>query len=331
MDTARRWTLARIVRAPIARPLAANRDARMLARTTLGILAAFAGTLFVPGLLFVLGPVVFGVAHVAADVRYLVRRPRMPAHVAALMYAGCAVLLAIRALEMALPEVLPYAELEIAAASVWILAAAASVHWRWAAFVFGLVCPLALVAWSHAQEARLVFAHVHNLVGIFVWLALFRRRRARFVWPLALLAAATLVLVLGVTLPLVVRWGTFDRWGTSLGTVSDWLAPSLGYPLAQGVTLSYVFLQSLHYMVWLVWIPDEASRAEGTPTFRMSARSLLSDFTKVGLAAMTLLALSVVVASCIDVHATRLSYLSLATFHGYLELAALAYLSRRGA
>jgi hypothetical protein len=326
LDLARRWTIAQIVRWPAARPFAAKRDLRMLARTTFGIVFAFAATLVAPGLLFVLGPIVLGVAHVASDVRYLVRRPASPT---VLMYGGCAAILALRACEMARPDLLPYARLEIALAGAWIMAAACSV--RRGFVVCAPVLALVAIAWGRADAARLVFAHVHNLVGVIVWLVVFRRRRALFTVPLALLALALGLLLSGATIPAVLAWRTFDVFGMNLYLVSDWLAPRVGDPLAQGVTLAYVFLQSIHYMVWLVWIPDEATRAEGTTTFRMTGRGLVRDFTPVGLAAILAAAAAVIVFAFVNVHGTRIAYLSLATFHGYLELAALAYLAPGGA
>jgi hypothetical protein len=330
MDTARRWTIAQIVRRPAVRPLATRRDVRMLARTTLGIAIAFAATLVAPGFLFVLGPVLFGVAHVASDVRYLVRRPAVPARIAGLMYGGCAMLLALRALEMAAPELLDYPRVEIALAGAWIAVAGASARGAGRLVVAGGVAALVAIAWNGAAVARLVFAHVHNLVGIVVWLVLFRKRRALFALPLAVLAALLVTLLSGWTVPLVLRWRTFDVLGTNLYLVSDWLAPRVGDPLAQGLTLAYVFLQSLHYMVWLVWIPDEATLAQGTPTFRMTARGVTRDFTPTGLVAIGAAAAAVALGALVDVHATRVTYLSLATFHGYLEVAALAYLVRSG-
>jgi hypothetical protein len=331
MDAARRWTIAQIVRWPAVRPFAARRDLRMFARATFGIVLAFAATLFAPGLLFVLGPIIFGVAHVASDVRYLVRRPGGPAP---LMYGGCAAILALRACEMARPDLLPYARLEIVLAGTWIAAAACSVRRGWRSLgPVTIVCVPLLVlvalAWEDANVARLIFAHAHNLVGVVVWFVLFRRRRALFVLPLALLAVALGVLLSGATIPAVLRWRTFDAFGMNLYLVSDWLAPHVGDPLAQGVTLAYVFLQSLHYMVWLVWIPDEATRAEGTPTFRMTGRGLVRDFTPLGLAALGAAAAAVIFFAFVDIHGTRIAYLSLATFHGYLEVAALAYLGLR--
>jgi hypothetical protein len=114
-------------------------------------------------------------------------------------------------------------------------------------------------------------------------------------------------------------------------TVSDWLAPLADPRLAIGVTTSYLFLQSVHYSAWLSWIPQEEQAHRGTLTFRMSVRSLFSDLGAPGVAAVGLTATAVVLGACFDLHRTRGLYLSLATFHGYLELALLAFFWVRGA
>jgi hypothetical protein len=99
---------------------------------------------------------------------------------------------------------------------------------------------------------------------------------------------------------------------------------------ALGLGLVYVMLQSVHYSIWLSLIPQDDLRSQGTPSFRMSVRALLRDFPAPWLAAIVALALLVLGASFVDVHRTRQLYLSLATFHGYLELAAGAFLVARG-
>ena len=98
--------------------------------------------------------------------------------------------------------------------------------------------------------------------------------------------------------------------------------------LALGVL--YVMLQSIHYTVWLALIPQDDARAQGTLSFRMSLRALGRDFPAPWLAAVVVLAVAVLAASAVDVHRTRQLYLSLATFHGYLELAAATFLVVRG-
>jgi hypothetical protein len=57
----------------------------------------------------------------------------------------------------------------------------------------------------------------------------------------------------------------------------------------------------------------------------MSARSLFSDLGVAGVAATAIAALAVIGGAYFEVHRARSLYLSLAMFHGYLELALLAF------
>lgn len=82
--------------------------------------------------------------------------------------------------------------------------------------------------------------------------------------------------------------------------------------------------------MWLGWIPKEVVRGEATLSFRMSVESLLRDLgpnlVKMILGLMVLVG----AASVLHLHATRNLYLSLAVFHGYLELAALCSVAVAG-
>jgi hypothetical protein len=86
----------------------------------------------------------------------------------------------------------------------------------------------------------------------------------------------------------------------------------------------------VHYLVWLVLIPQDDVAAQGTATFRMSARSLLRDLGRFGLAAIALGTLLVAVGALFEARATRELYLSLAMFHVYLELALAGWFWVRG-
>jgi hypothetical protein len=101
--------------------------------------------------------------------------------------------------------------------------------------------------------------------------------------------------------------------------------------LGVGLICAFVFAQSLHYAVWLTLIPQDDTKGEGIQSFRLSARSLLTDFGALGLMCVALLALAVVVGAVFDARVARNTYLSLAMFHGYLELALFAYFGCRGA
>jgi hypothetical protein len=336
LDAARSRVLRAVVRAPALRHLVARRDTRIMVHALASVTAAAALTGLAPGVLFVVGPALFGVAHVAADARHLVLRRAPTAAWQWTLAAGCAALFALRALEMALPDRAPFAAIEVGLGWSLALAGVASglaaspgtATRRRAAIAAAILVSLGGAAVSHPHLARLSFAHVHNVVAIVLWLWLFRARR-RFALPaLALLGLFAALLLSGVALPLI----RLDGPGAARlveESVFAWPA-SVPQRTALALGVLYVLLQSVHYTVWLAFIPQDDVRAQGTLSFRMSLRGLVRDFTAPGLAAIALLAAGVLGASALDAHRTRQLYLSLATFHGYLELGAGAFLWVRG-
>ena len=332
LDRARRALLVGLSRSSIVGPLVTQRDQRVRAQTLLGVGLAFALTLLAPGVLFVVGPALFGVAHVASDVRYLVLRRELPRWWVAALGAGCLTLFVLRGLELTFPGSWPFAATEVGLGWAWALggvcaAVAASPSSRSIRRAL-LVTPVLLIALGAALArpalARLLFAHLHNLVGIGLWLLLFRRSR-RFAFPaVALLALAVALCVSGRVLPVVHLGGPGAARFVDemLFAWPSWMPPRT----ALGLGLAFVLLQAVHYSVWLAWIPQEDLRAQGTISFRMSLRSLLRDLGPVWLGLVALIACAVLAASFIDAHRTRQLYLSLSGFHGYLELAAGAFL-----
>jgi hypothetical protein len=335
LDQARRALLVAAMRVPPLAAVVARRDARVLVRSMVGIAVAFTASVVFPAWFFVLSPLVLGVPHVGADVRYLVRRQGMSRGTEAFFYVGCVALLGLRAAELAAPAALPYARTELAVAAAWVVSAAflsaraAGERWR-AALLAAAAGALLAVAWPRPDLARVVFAHAHNLIAVALWLALFYRRRFAVV-PVALLGLAVLLIVSGATLPWVVRFSGYKALGVDVFYAADQLAPRVAGALGPALVLSYVFLQSVHYMAWLTWIPDSATRGQGTPTFRMTARGLARELGGPWLALLVAAALAVALAALLDASRTRAVYLSLAAFHGYLELAAVAYLATRAA
>jgi hypothetical protein len=336
LDRLRRAVLLGLVRAPTVGRLLARRDGRLMLHSLAASGVAFALAVLCPGVLFVAGPAVFGVAHVAADARYLVLRRSLPRWWAAVLAAGCAALFVLRALESAFPAAWPFAATELAVGWGWafagaiagVVAARDGRATARAAVVAPVVAALGGLAVTHPHLARLVFAHVHNVVALALWVFLFRARR-RFALPaLALLAVGSALLLSGVALP----WVRFDGPGAvrlvdeSLFAWPAWMPQRTA--LALGVV--FVMLQAVHYSVWLAFIPQDDVRSQGTLSFRMSLRALTRDFPPALLAGVVVLGVVVLGASCLDVHRTRQLYMSLATFHGYLELAAATFLVVRG-
>lgn len=331
-DAVRRRLFVEAQRIPVLRTLLARRDPRLLVHSCFGASFAFLLTMFAPGVPYVLGPALFGVPHVAAELRLLVLRRDLPRAFLVTMAAGAALLFCLRFVEVAWPQAAMSDRLEVGLGwSLGLIGAlfGAVTSRRWTRSLL-VSAPIAVAlggALASPSLARLVFAHAHNVITIVLWLWLFRRR-PRFAVPvLILIATATVLLVSGAALPFARFGGPWvDRVLTDTITA---LPVSFPQPIAAGIALSYVFLQQVHYAVWLVWIPQEDLPVEGTTSFRMSARSLTRDLGGIGTLLTIGAVLLVLGASFVDVHRTRATYLSLATFHGYIEVALLAFFVAR--
>lgn len=340
LDGVRRLAFEGARQVPGLAPWLLRRDRRLAAQSSLGVALLFAITLAAPGALYVIGPAIFGVAHVASDVRYLVLRRDVPRPWVSIVLVASLLMVLLRAapfLGLGHSQ-LPRAEVIIG----WgwaIVGALYGAHagrrpWR-ALALAALLLVIMAAAWQAPGRATLVFAYAHNLVALVLWVLLFRRRRAFALPALALTALGASLLasgaLFGAFAPVArAAQSPLGAWASRLFDDARMTLPGLTEPTAIGVALSYVFLQALHYSVWLAWVPQDDARGEGTLSFRMSFRSLTRDFGPAGLALVAALALVVAGASLLSPHQTRALYLSLATFHGYLEVSALAFFLARG-
>jgi hypothetical protein len=164
-----------------------------------------------------------------------------------------------------------------------------------------------------------------------IWCALFQRSARLAFLTVLLVIAAALTLASGVLLPVTLQHGLLSIAGLHLFEAADWIAPGFNADRALSLTICFAFLQSVHYAIWLIAIPQGDSLAAGPPTYRMKARALGRDFGAIGL---WLIALSILVVGAAGAYAplqTRNTYLALASFHSWLELALLAYLGARAA
>jgi hypothetical protein len=108
------------------------------------------------------------------------------------------------------------------------------------------------------------------------------------------------------------------------------MAPGLPDAPALAVTTSFAFLQSIHYAIWLIAIPAADRPGDGGRAWRTAWRDLARDVRPAWLSVIAALALLVAIAGVVNMEPTRRLFLSLATFHAWLELAVLAYLLARG-
>ena len=92
--------------------------------------------------------------------------------------------------------------------------------------------------------------------------------------------------------------------------------------------MAYAFGQSLHYFVWLRAIPDQYLYRSVPVTFRQSLGLFRRDFSKLGgtmilvtVSAGVLVGLAALLLAAGET--ARLIYLSVASWHGYLEITGL--------
>ena len=334
LDWCRRGWFAWIVRSDFLRSTLAHRDRRIASVACVSVLAAGLCAVYFPVLLFTLGPILLGVAHVAADVRYLVLRRNLARWWQNSVWVGCAALVGLRVSEeCGLLRRAERIEFGVAAAFVGValLAAGRERGSRTRALLATAMLVAATVyALREPKLARFVFLHAHNVIALVAWATLFRADKRWLLAPAALIAGGAALLASGALFEQTLASPFAASFHLHVFTISDWIAPFADPRLAIGLTTTYLFLQSVHYSAWLNWIPQEEQPKAGTPTFRMSARSLFADLGAPGVAAVAIAAAAVVVGAWFNVHRARGLYLSLATFHGYLELALLAFFWVRG-
>ena len=334
LDALRRFVFVEAQRVPVLGRVLARRDLRLLAQSLLGVSFALLLTLGAPGIPYVLGPALLGVPHVVSELRFLVVRRTLPRGLVVAAVGLSSLLVALRVAEAIAPRAIAWAPVEVGLG--WGLAtigavagAVAASSKRRGAIVLAPIAAVSIWAVSHPGTAQLLFAHAHNVITIALWVWLFRRRPLFAIPSLVAIAACALWLASGDALSHVRFAGPFvERLVDESMRAVPRFVPQRN---ALGLGLAFVFLQSIHYAVWLAWIPQEDLRAEGTTSFKMSARGLVRDLGALGAAVAIFLSVLVVGASFVDVHRTRGLYLSLATFHGYLEVAMLAFFVAKGA
>jgi len=301
-------------RSAVLRGVAADPRARLALGAVLAVVVALATSMATPALWFLWAPLALGVPHVLADVRYLMLAPYR--RIALRRRDG---LLAVGLLAFAVIEAPQLGAAVVIGAIVMTPAADA----RRRSAVLAAAIALAYVAWSSPVIASYAVMHAHNVVALAVLLALASHRRVAWVLTAAALAITAVVLLGGLDAVLPMR---------ALDELAGYVLPDAaleGWSTAAcaRVALTFVFLQGVHYAVWLRLIPAIARPHHGMRGFGASVRALERDCTVpiiaiVAAAAFALPAMAILGAS--DPATLRALYVRLAGGHAYLELAVLA-------
>lgn len=313
--------LLRVFGAP-GRSLLRDRQARVALSGALGVLTSLTFSTLAPLLLLTLGPLLLGVPHLVADVRYMVARQGLHRRRGFwLLVAPCLALCVMQ-------PTLSWGNCAVAGAA---LAARAPLGAR-----LVMLVPCALL-WLTARQlgprADILFAHAHNLVALGLWVAWARGTKRQVLPALTLYALGSALIFGGVAERVLFQAGTLDpsRVAIDAGLLVPSLSP-VEHPLwGLRWLLFFAFSQSLHYVVWLRLVPDEARERRGIRPFAASYRALRAELGPCLLGAGLALTLGLAALALRELPLARNLYLQLALFHGPLEIAVavLLWLERR--
>jgi len=336
-DLVRGATLRFTTRSRLVTRILARRDTRIAALGSLQVLVLLAATLRFPVALYFVGPVVLGVVHLAADVRYLCVRvtPPKALWLASAVLAGALTVVRV-CVGLHVASATLGAQVDMGVGSVWVGVALAlrvsdaASSFRTNAVMLAIVAGTALAArWlmTHAALCDVVIVHGHNLLAFVLWFALFRPR-ASLGWaalPMVLVVAASAVLLSGAWVPWTSQHGGLLAFGQRAARLGAGLAPGASSRVATAVAMTFVFLQSVHYAVWTNWIPQDCLPGEGTATFRMTLRSLKADFGPRALALIAFVTVGFGLLACWHLRQSVAWYMTLARAHVWFELAVFVY------
>ncbi len=319
LDVLRALALRFVGRA--GKTLLRDRDLRVSFLATVGVLFSLGLAVSFPAAAFALGPLMLGVPHLLADVRYLVLQPGYTKR-------WSIVLLVLAPL--VLVWLSPWAKVGLLPVLGAIIVARSTVAKKVVAL--GIFAAAYAAAWTYPLASTYAILHMHNVVGVALYAWLFARTGRNAWLTVGLFALGCVALLSGAGDALLFRQGAWVPFQTG-ATFNDMiyqLAPFESAQWALRFAAFFVFAQSVHYVVWLRLIPDDARTRPGVRSFASSFRALTADVGAPLVWFATVLSCAFLVFGAIHLDHARLSYLAFASFHGYLEFAIAALVLLEG-
>ena len=298
----------------------------------------------VPVWQLILGPLIYGCAHLVSSFRYVHHGvsdcpPSAPFTRRWLPLAALVVLYGVyRLLRLDLTgaPASEWADIGIVEGAFVALAAgmvawAARLRPRELLPAVAVVLPLCGLLWSAPRLTIATLAFGHNFVGFLYWMRMARSPREYrvAVGCLALFSLLTVGVASGVLLPVRELVGIdleSGSGGVSLVALGRMMTPD-GGASPEAIAAAFALGQSTHYFVWLKALPDQVHAHPVPTSYRQSVRLLERDF---GAAVVRWLGIGVVggllVWLALGLEAGRAVYFAIAGFHGLLELAGLGLL-----
>ena len=287
--------------------------------TLLLCLISFAAVIAGPLWVLLLAPIVFGVPHVGADIRYLVLRPygRGLRGDLLLILAPIFVLLVFGLLAgFGMPRLIGV-EIGLGMAAIGIAVSQSRLAEGRKFALLAALLLLAVLMIEHPRPTYTALLHLHNFIAVAIWFTLFRSAGSRSEGRMILIILSGFALAVsaaGYFLPNMFQFaGSPDGFGVKEAAAA--LMPGQPLDYAAVVIRLYAFMQLMHYVIWLFLVPSSSG-----------AGSLRSDFGAGGLAACAGLTVITITAGYFLPLRTREIYLTASIFHAWLELAVGSYL-----
>lgn len=320
---------------------------RQLALFTISALLMLTTSLVFPLWVLLLGPIMYGLPHLFASARYFPKLIQAPGQVKNKLWGGIAAVFAVTflfkslvqadALGWELTQVSEWGgsgrfDLGVLALTTFAGARAIGLGWKGTLLASVTLTPLVLMFGLHPLETTGAMVLIHNFVGFYYW------RKASSTRPEK---TAALFAFFGTLVgTFLIIYGNFDFvWGIltpdgmlefagmDTGTIAGLILPGVedGEILCVRLAAAFAFSQSIHYYVWMKAVPDQFHTAQVPTSFRQSWSLLKSDFgSKAALFIAGATLVYLLSWAVIAIPLARLLYFSLASYHGYLEIAGIA-------
>ncbi|MGZ3690095.1 MAG: hypothetical protein ACXVAX_01240 [Pseudobdellovibrio sp.] len=122
---------------------------------------------------------------------------------------------------------------------------------------------------------------------------------------------------------------TFLNWDYS-DIIKPYVTEEFDYEFWYRIVSLYAFSQALHYFMWLKAIPENFQKQAHPPSFRSSFSMLQNEFGAGAIGVLLIFCLiGISLWAIFEFQSARLFYFSLASYHGFMELSAVAFLKNK--
>ena len=191
---------------------------------------------------------------------------------------------------------------------------------------------LILASWKMPLLTLGILAFAHNFIAFVIWVKSAKNSRERVVATaaLALFAFGTCLFFTHFLDPIAAFGTRFpDPAGVMLSPFAlsnEFFPATSDYSIMMKIISAYAFGQAMHYFVWLKAIPEQVLERQTPLSFSQSWRAFREDVGNYLPAVAVLLSIGGIVALFLfRLEMLHTLYISFATSHGYLELAALPF------